>query len=110
MLRVLDADANAFVAFRFGIRGAQQHLSAHPEVRDQCAVVGVERKPEELASSLCGGERASLKTRDEVGCPRGVTCQSAFIEHAHPRDDGTDRRRSETGSHHFDFGKLRHAR
>lgn len=110
VLRMLDADANALVTFRFGIRRTEQHLPAHPEVRDQSGILCVERKPEELASTLGGGKRASFKTRHEVGGPCGVACQSAFIEHAHPRDDGTDRGRSETRSHHLDFGELRHAR
>ena len=115
VLRVIEVHAHALVPLGRRAGWTQEQLPAHAEVADdrvdRLAAGGrLEREPEELAAARGGADRPPGQDRLEVRAVAVMPGQRTLVEHGHSRDRGARDRRGEPGAHHFDLGKLRHAR
>ena len=110
VMGMFDTEPNTLVTFSGRFRCAQQHLSAHPQMRGHCFCPVKKRQPKKLAAAFGSCNFAALKARGEVRCPRGMPSERALVKHRNARDRGTDDGGSESGAYDLDFRKLRHVR
>jgi hypothetical protein len=107
---MFDVQSDALVTLGRSIRRAQQHLPAHPEMRDQGGIVGLEREPEELATPRGRDDTAPFEATHEIRGAGRMPGEGTLIEHADTRDDRAGHGGSEPRSDDLDLGKLRHVR
>ena len=116
VLRMLDVEANALMAFGRGARRAQQQLTAHAEVRDERLVgrsirVGrFQRDPQELAAPRGASQDAAGERGLELGARAGVAGQRALVQHGDAEHGRAGDGGVEARTHDLDFRKFRHAR
>lgn len=108
--RMLQADADALMTLRRGIRSTQQQLSAHPQMRDHGGRGTLERKPEEFSASGRTDDASTLQPPDEVCGAGRMPRERTLVEHRHVGDGGAEDRGRETGTDDLDFRELRHVR
>lgn len=97
------------MAFGGCVRGLEEHLAAHSEVR-QDRVAVVEGKPEVLASPAGGDDLSAGHLRGEVGGPGGMPAQRPWVEYVDRGDGPPDHMALQSQPDDLYLGKLGHLR
>ncbi len=91
-----------------GVRGAQEHLAAHAEVRQQ-RLPAVELEPAELATPDDVRDDGAAKPGREVLGPGLVPADGARVKDLDVAEPGAGHPAGEAAAHHLDLGQLGHA-
>lgn len=106
--RTVDPNARPQVSVVCRIRGAQQHLTAHAQVRAQRLVPPLERHPQELAPTRDGLNARTFQGAHEVSRVPGMAAQGTLVEHLDGRHGCTRHRGCKAEANNLDFGQLWH--
>jgi len=110
---VVEDDADPQVLLVRPARGGDEHLPAHPEVREhRVAVVvrarAVQLEPQVLPPPPGGGDRAAGQARREVGAALEVPAHRARVGHVDPGDRAVHDMVGQPPPDDLDLGQLGH--